>query len=610
MKTKLLFLILFLSIESHILNAQTFDDGTFQFEAINSYEAYITGSLAGCPTGEITMPGYADDGTNYYTIIGIADNAFSNCTGLTKVTIGVPEGAYYIGNNAFSNCPNLTEISSPYAYEAITIGDSAFSGCSSLTTINFSEVIDELGAYAFSGCTSLSEIRFSDFLITIGDYAFNNCTGLASFWIEKAIPIAINSTVFNGVTISSIPLIVPYGSVATYQATSIWQDFSPIVQSTFNDGTVEYKLISLSEVKVLGGASGCPTGTVIIPETISDSGNTYTVTTIQREAFYNCSGISTLSLPNSLTFIDNYAFAYCSGITSVALGTGLENIGSSAFNGCSSLTSLTLPDSLTETDTGVFSDCTSLTSVTIGNGLNSINDFTFQNCTSLTSIIIPNSIESINTLAFYGCTDLASINFGSGVTTIENYAFASCTSLTAITIPDSVETIDSSAFRDCTSLSSIELGSGITTINSYAFRNCTNVSSVTANMITPTSITSSVFWAVDITTIPLTVPNGSLTAYQNATVWQNFNPINEQSTLSTNIESLETVSIYPNPATTTINISSSQQISLIELYDLTGKRVLLKREANLIDVSTLSPGLYLMTIQTNTGQVTKKIWVK
>ncbi|MCB0428446.1 MAG: leucine-rich repeat domain-containing protein, partial [Mangrovimonas sp.] len=178
------------------------------------------------------------------TIIGIADNAFSNCTGLTKVTIGVPEGAYYIGNNAFSNCPNLTEISSPYAYEAITIGDSAFSGCSSLTTINFSEVIDELGAYAFSGCTSLSEIRFSDFLITIGDYAFNNCTGLASFWIEKAIPIAINSTVFNGVTISSIPLIVPYGSVATYQATSIWQDFSPIVQSTFNDGTVEYKLIS------------------------------------------------------------------------------------------------------------------------------------------------------------------------------------------------------------------------------------------------------------------------------------------------------------------------------------------------------------------------------
>ena len=101
---------------------------------------------------------------------------------------------------------------------------------------------------------------------------------------------------------------------------------------------------------------------------------------IGNSAFYNCSGLTSVTIPNSVTSIGEYAFYSCSGLTSI-----------------------TIPNSVTNIGKNVFSDCSGLTSVTIPNSVTSIGDNAFSLCFSLTSITIPNSVTSIGYMAFYGC---------------------------------------------------------------------------------------------------------------------------------------------------------------------------------------------------------------
>jgi len=130
-------------------------------------------------------------------------------------------------------------------------------------------------------------------------------------------------------------------------------------------------------------------------------------------------------------------------------------VGDYAFINCTALTSVTIPNSVTSLNGSVFSRCSSLSSVTIGNGVTTMGSSVFDRCTSLTSIIIPDSVTTIDANLFYGCSSLSSVTIGNGVTTISINAFSNCTSLTNITIPDSVTTISQNVFYDCTSLESI-----------------------------------------------------------------------------------------------------------------------------------------------------------
>jgi len=147
-------------------------------------------------------------------------------------------------------------------------------------------------------------------------------------------------------------------------------------------------------------------------------------------------------------------------------------IGASAFRDCTSLTSITIPDSVTSIRDYAFSGCTSLTSITIPNGVTKIGDYAFGGCTSLTSITIPNGVTKIGEAAFGGCTSLTSVTIPDSVTNIRTATFEECTSLTSITIPDSVTSIGSYAFKNCTSLTSITIPDSVTEIGYEAFENC------------------------------------------------------------------------------------------------------------------------------------------
>ena len=182
-------------------------------------------------------------------------------------------------------------------------------------------------------------------------------------------------------------------------------------------------------------------------------------------------GITSITIPDSVTSIGNDAFGDCGNLTDITIPDSVTSIGDYTFYGCKSLTSITIPCSVTSIGNDAFGFCENLTNITIPDSVTSIGDYTFYGCTSLTSITIPNSVTSIGNYTFYGCTSLTSITIPNSVTSIGNYTFYGCTSLTSITIPDSVISIGWCAFYDCASLTSITIPNSITSIGLEAFDN-------------------------------------------------------------------------------------------------------------------------------------------
>ncbi len=276
------------------------------------------------------------------------------------------------------------------------------------------------------------------------------------------------------------------------------------------------------------------TGAVNIPSTVTYNGITYSVTSIGYAAFWGCSGLTSIEIPNSVTSIGGSAFGGCSGLTSVTIpnsvisigddafaSSGLTSvtipnsvasIGARAFRNCSGLTSVSIPNSVTTIAYGAFWGCSGLTSVTIGNSVTSIGTYAFYDCTGLTSVTIPNSVTSIGGSAFGGCSGLTSMVVESGntkydsrnncnaiietatnaliygckntiipnsVTSIGNSAFLKCSGLTSLTIPNLVTSIGDYAFYGCTGLTSVTIPNSVTSIGPNAFRNCSGLTSVT-----------------------------------------------------------------------------------------------------------------------------------
>ena len=133
---------------------------------------------------------------------------------------------------------------------------------------------------------------------------------------------------------------------------------------------------------------------------------------IDDEAFRNCKGLTSLTLPSSLENIGTYAFFGCTGLTSLTILSPLSSslkMGFSVFEGCTGLTSLTLPSNLESIGSSMFEDCTGLTSLTLPSWLKSIGNEAFEGCTGLTSLTLPSSLNKLGANAFKNCSGLRSI---------------------------------------------------------------------------------------------------------------------------------------------------------------------------------------------------------
>ena len=230
-------------------------------------------------------------------------------------------------------------------------------------------------------------------------------------------------------------------------------------------------------------------GKIVIPPSVQNRGKTYAVTHIGNRAFEGCSGLTSVTIPESVTTIGDWAFYGCGSLTSVTIPNSVTSISGYAFYGCSGLTSVTIPNSVTSISGYAFYYCSGLTSVTIPNSVTNIGERAFSGCSGLTSMTIPESVTSFGEEAFYGCNSLNAVTLNCHASTIWPYSLATMfgPQVTTYIIGDDVmEAIDGSTFDGCSNLTSVTIGNGVTEIGEFAFDGCSNLTSVTI----PNSVTS------------------------------------------------------------------------------------------------------------------------
>lgn len=241
--------------------------------------------------------------------------------------------------------------------------------------------------------------------------------------------------------------------------------------------------------------------------TIPSSIKGYRVTAIGWFALADCTGLTSVTIPDSVRAIGTCAFKGCTGLTSVTIPDSVRAIGAATFSGCTNLTSVIIHDGVTTIGFGMFGGCTSLTSVTIPDSVTKIENFAFEGCTSLTSVTIPDSVTTINFGAFAECgavfvdkgnnaylstpegallsadghkllhvpASVSSYIIPDCVTEIWGAAFWRCRNLTSVTIPDSVTKIGICAFWECIGLTSVTIPASVTEVEEQAFWGCTNL---------------------------------------------------------------------------------------------------------------------------------------
>ncbi len=198
------------------------------------------------------------------------------------------------------------------------------------------------------------------------------------------------------------------------------------------------------------------------------------MTSIGNYAFKNCSGLTSVTIPNSVTSIGSYAFQGCSGLTSVTIGNSVTSIPNYVFSGCSGLTSVTIGNSVSNIGSDAFNGCSGLTSITWNAknypAFSSYSSNPFYNIrTQITEFIIGDEMTSIPKYLCYEMRNLKSVTIGNSVTSIGSFAFYECDGLTSVTIPNSVTSIDYRAFYGCSGLTSVTIGNSVTSIGGNAF---------------------------------------------------------------------------------------------------------------------------------------------
>jgi hypothetical protein len=289
-----------------------------------------------------------------------------------------------------------------------------------------------------------------------------------------------------------------------------------------------------------------------------------TITSVGRAAFLYCNGLSDVEIPSSVLTIGRSSFNGCKKLKEVTFQTNpqLTTVGYLSFAYCDSLVSFEIPSGVTIIDYGAFYLCDTLTNFNLPESLQSIGSYAFYSCKEITDFNIPATTTSIGQGAFIGVRGMVTVDennpnysslngvlydkaktqlfycpptttgdfaIPSTVKSIEVDAFFNCVGLTSITLPSQLQAINDWAFENCTGLNTISIPESVQTISSQAFYNCTNLDSIYSYSVLPVdlSMTNDVFYNVDKANCVLSVPYGSLEAYQNAHQWQDFQQITE-----------------------------------------------------------------------------------
>jgi hypothetical protein len=387
-----------------------------------------------------------------------------------------------------------------------------------------------------------------------------------------------------------------------------------VVQAQFtcrtNNGTI-----------IIMGYTG-PVGPVTIPSTI----NGLPVTGISPRAFATLTmftnfipplimwvgaGLTSVTIPESVTSIGSRAFYDCTNLTAItvdALNAVYSSLDGVLFN--KSRTTLieypaggagsyTIPNSVISIGDDAFDDCTRLTNLTIPNSVTSIGGWAFSLCTNLTSARIGNSVVSIGDWAFNYCTNLTNLTIPNSVASIGEWAFAYCYSLTSVTIPNSVTSIEGDTFAWCTSVTNVTIGNSVTNIGNYAFQDCTSLTGVYFEGNAPSLSGSEVFYDDNKPTVyylPGTTGWATTFGGRPTALWPP--PVIQTSPQTQTAEAGSGVALW---------VHASSPLPLFYLWYLNGTNLLscsTNRDLELTNVQFSQSGAYTVVISNTSGTVT------
>ena len=351
-------------------------------EATVTYRGLFYYSVENEYSGSVVIPATVTHNGTTYPVTSIGTLAFGECTGLTSIVI--PNSVTEIGQQAFAWCPGLTSIvveSGNPRYDSRnncnaiieTADNTLIYGCKNTTIPNS---VTTIGDYAFSGCHGLTSIDIPDSVTEIGFGAFESCTGLTSIVIPNSVT-AIGGDAFNNTAwYKNQPDGMVYAGKVAYKYKGTMPSGTNM---TFKEGTL--------------GIAGY--------------------------AFEDCTRLTSIVIPNTVTSIGDGAFYNCSGLTSIVVESGnprydshnncnaiIETASNTLIAGCKNTT---IPKSVTAIGDLAFAGCDGLTSIVIPNSVTSIGDMAFAFCDGLTSIVIPNSVTEIDYFAFYECFGLTDV---------------------------------------------------------------------------------------------------------------------------------------------------------------------------------------------------------
>ena len=425
--------------------------------SIGNYAFYLCSNLSDIVFGENSQ------------LTSIGGQTFYACSSLTGITI--PESVTSIGELAFDDCSSLTSVE--IGDNVTSIGEGAF-GCCSLIAIEVNEnneyyqsidgnlytkdgkilvqyairktatsftipdSVTSIGRKAFANCGSLTEIVIRDSVTSIGRKAFANCGRLTIYCEAESQPEGWSSdwNYYRPVYwySESEPTLNADGTAYDgnywkYDADGnivVWVYEKEEEEDKEEEGMegLEYTLSEDGTYYSVTGYTGTATD-VVIPSTYEG----LPVTVIGEGTFWNCSSLTSIEIPSSVTSISN-----------------------NAFNGCGNLTSVEIPDSVTSIGYMAFHSCRMLTDVVIGDNVTSIGEGAFGWCDGLIDVEIPDSVTTIGDYAFCYCRNLHSVKISDNITSIGRGMFSSCYSLASVVIPDGVTSIGDYAFYDCYNL--------------------------------------------------------------------------------------------------------------------------------------------------------------
>ena len=350
----------------------------------------------------------------------IGSYAFADCTDLAEII--VPDGVISIGDGAFQQNSGAKRVVLPPS--TVYIGHGALRDCSALTSVSLPDSMsNRLFLDMFEGCTNLKSVDIPDGITDIYEGDLASCPNWTDIYYDN------------------------WGRVWNRVVSNVRDSIPDRMNVHFKDNIYDSGSCGENVTWTLTAD-----GTL----TISGTGAMTDYTYDSRSPWYSCrTYIKRVVMQQGVTSIGDHAFWDCSGLTSVTIPDGVTSIGGDAFSGCAALTSVTIPGSVTSIGGGAFSGCTSLTSVAIPSSVTEIGGSAFSGCTGLTSVTIPDSVTSIGDSVFSGCTALTAVTISDGVTAIGGSTFSNCIRLAKVTIPKSVTSIGKNAFYYCESIADV-----------------------------------------------------------------------------------------------------------------------------------------------------------